>query len=81
MRTLSTIFIYLLAPFNIIVIILLFNNCESNTNLPQAIGDPLELIVVKDQNLYEESFYDNLKFILNYSYFINILSNVLRHNH
>ncbi|MBJ05071.1 MAG: hypothetical protein CMP65_04145 [Flavobacteriales bacterium] len=64
MRTLSTNFIYLLAPFNIIVIILLFNNCESNTNLPQAIGDPLELIVVKDQNLYEESFYDNLKFIL-----------------
>ena len=42
-------------------IIVLFNSKDTVSELPQAIGDPLELLIIKNTNDFSEDFYKQLK--------------------
>ena len=56
----------------IIIIVTLFGLCwlglsesgDSSSNLPESIGDPLELVVVKNNNDFDDDLYNKLKTII-----------------
>ncbi|MDC0189282.1 DUF4837 family protein, partial [Flavobacteriales bacterium] len=55
---------YFLVSFFTVVIIIFLSQCNSSANLPKAIGEPLELVIIKDRQLFDEDFYKSLKSFL-----------------
>ena len=52
---------YIILIIFLLAIILFFNREETQHDLPVAIGEPLELIIIKNTQGFSTQFYDNLK--------------------
>ena len=63
MRAVNNVSFFLLFFFTFMMTISLYQ-CDSSNNLPKAIGEPLELVIIKDKQLFGEDFYKSLKFSL-----------------
>ena len=51
----------ILAIMFLSILIALFYNPKENKDFPNSIGDPLELVLVKNQLLFNHQFYNKLK--------------------
>lgn len=51
---------YIIATITLTMIIILVNQKKNTDNLPEAIGDPLELIIIKDTENFNNNFYKYL---------------------